>query len=1198
MVGPGLSRTFVAAGLLLWVALTASESVRDERSKYKATRLGAKRGTKADQGAGSIEAVQSLDAVDSDIIATGDEDSEPPGRSDLSEAVGEATGWWRRRRYGRCHVPGDTASTRYSECNGANARRRAGCNVHCKTGFSGGSSHVVCHHDGNHLSGSYPSCADIRRRRTRICNQNIAVAGGTLASCATATSRRRTTCAGYCLPGFALPAKENSDNPGNQSTTITCEPSTMALGDSAYARGNLAGSFTCKEVRRRRSKVCTYPTAPNTIFESCRQTESRRRQTCRAYCAPGYSFPTEAHKDIPMNTSVEITCRPGSEDILETAHPAGTYDSTNFPPCTEVRRRRSTKCNMPFSSNMTDWSQTFTNASRIVGGQIEPAGTLDFSSCKNVTSRRRTTCNVTCSTGWRLPTSADQAYEPPTAVTCEPATTDLLDNKHHAGNISLVGTPICVTVRRRRTRICTVPGLRDEPAMANLDFGACSSVASRRRSNCTVSCAFGFVGNSSQVTCMAPEDKPGRLNETMFPACPPRKCALPPPSIEVNHTSCSNVSTHKICRETCNLGYSEDGKGAQDFTTKLCNPNGVLLGPNVSCQPNTCANRQCSPCSTCLPAGSCSVNYSSCANTLTHQNCTATCSQGYTGNATHLACDPSLPSGPLFGVSPTCTATMCQPPVLPVGVDFRDCLGKRTTELCTARCKLGYWQTGKWTNGSSPIRCSESGKFTGHIPVCSPKPCFPLVPNKPTFDGRYDPNARVFDPRNHSSLFQAHRNITSFSTPISLGSHESLGVDLTHCKDIRTHENCTVACYPGFGVDSRQLPRRLPGQVGNRSAGNHSAGNYSAGGNHSAGNHSAVLTCAANGLMTGRLPQCKGIPCHQIKPVVGYDFDRCAMKTTTQQCRVKCMVGPPGVGYIGNDTILTCGVDQKYLEPISPCTLSDRNDKAVLTKFDMEGVPARSVDESFDKGLNATLRLIPAFSHAQVLIKRPPPVFYPTPAPTNGLNGTSSDLGTSLSLDQAADPAPAAPLEVKMKLSGLNRTSCHIGVGNMKEQFDDGSFASELGKATGFEIQVSGLEATVVDDGPTDSRSDPFAGFAGERYVKPASDVPNAVNRMPGITEINVQGTYDRATGQWHKASQPNQQSVQGSYDRATGQWHKAVQHGEISSTAVEGQALERSVTTTQTQDLEYLYADDWQRVDDRVASIEDDLEMLWELSM
>ena len=637
MAGASPYRSMAVVGVLIWIAVATSEiTLRDEQSQHKASRVLLKaqvhrrtKAAKAGRGRPTHKAAAGT-ATTLDVMSLEDVALPAPGLGEdggAADKAGDKAGSGRRRRrYGRCSVPADTATTSYSNCNGANARRRANCVVSCKCGHSGGSRTVTCHADGHGLSGRMPPCADIRRRRSRACTTHGAVANAAITSCTGKKSRRRTQCKGYCVPGFAPSAKAQTDTPGNVSVDITCEPSTTACHDHAYAPGVFPDSQmpVCKEVRRRRSKICTIPATPNVVFESCRKTSSRRREKCPVYCAPGFSTASESHKNNPQNVSVEIECRPGSENILEEVHPVGTYDTAPLNVmCTPVRRRRTTLCHMP--EGMTDRASTYTMAGA--------DGSLDFSQCANTTSRRRMKCNVTCSGGWRPAAleATPEVVEIPTLVTCMPNKTgesleDLLDKEHHPGRLDVSQYPKCVADRRRRTRACYVPGIVTQagslPAITNLDFSSCSAVTSRRRTSCSVGCALGYEGDNATVTCREAHDKPGLMNYTEYPACPAKRCSPPANLTAANYTQCSNVTTGNVCRATCALGYSKDGQGALDFSTKLCTTDGSLSGPAPTCQPNTCANRLCPACPDCLPAGSCSVNFTQCAATLTHQNCT------------------------------------------------------------------------------------------------------------------------------------------------------------------------------------------------------------------------------------------------------------------------------------------------------------------------------------------------------------------------------------------------------------------------------------------------------------------------------------------------------------------------------------------------------------------------------------------------
>lgn len=233
---------------------------------------------------------------------------------------------------------------------------------------------------------------------------------------------------------------------------------------------------------------------------------------------------------------------------------------------------------------------------------------------------------------------------------------------------------------------------------------------------------------------------------------------------------------------------------------------------------------------------------------------------------------------------------------------------------------------------------------------------------------------------------------------------------------------------------------------------------------------------------------------------------------------------------------------------------------AFLASFKISGVPARLMGESFDASLKRTVKMqAPAFadvSDSDMKIADQP-----------------GELG-----DVQSSTGDNEPLEVKIKLSNLNETFCNSGVSEMKSSFASGGFASQLGNLTGIKLGVGGLVASVVNDGPTDDRFDPFKQPNQHKSVQ----VSNQTDRTPGVTEINVEGTYDRATGQWHSA--PQLGDTIGTMDLAA----------DLPGTReTRPKPVQES---TRTQDLEYVYGHDWRhedRVDDQPASVAHDLDMM-----
>lgn len=109
----------------------------------------------------------------------------------------------------------------------------------------------------------------------------------------------------------------------------------------------------------------------------------------------------------------------------------------------------------------------------------------------------------------------------------------------------------------------------------------------------------------------------------------------------------------------------------------------------------------------------------------------------------------------------------------------------------------------------------------------------------------------------------------------------------------------------------------------------------------------------------------------------------------------------------------------------------------------------------------------------------------------------------------------------KSTSNDTQQTSLYLGEGGNSHKKE--KFAAVFASAANASVKVEKFGVAAVNVAKPDWRVNPFVKKVHMKSKMPLPHVqPNQTVRDPGVTEINIQGTYDRATGQWHKAPPPS----------------------------------------------------------------------------
>eukprot|EP00746_Dinoflagellata_sp_MGD_P019252 gnl/MRDRNA2_/MRDRNA2_144731_c0_seq1.p1 gnl/MRDRNA2_/MRDRNA2_144731_c0~~gnl/MRDRNA2_/MRDRNA2_144731_c0_seq1.p1 ORF type:complete len:1088 (+),score=120.29 gnl/MRDRNA2_/MRDRNA2_144731_c0_seq1:430-3264(+) len=240
------------------------------------------------------------------------------------------------------------------------------------------------------------------------------------------------------------------------------------------------------------------------------------------------------------------------------------------------------------------------------------------------------------------------------------------------------------------------------------------------------------------------------------------------------------------------------------------------------------------------------IDVSECKGRKTAESCVARCAPGFSPaqNSPGQVFRVCQASGTFDGENPTCAAdacsglqemTQCTAFNAECQYNVQQCLGKKTGQSCQILCNQGWTQK----KGGS-LQCTTQGKFSGSLPTCEANTC------------------RV---------------------PAAVE-----GVDFSKCARIKTLEQCSVECSPGY--DTNNDLRDGKGKISHR--------------------------CEPRNAWSGKVPQCKKMTCTQPSyDSSSQDVSDCFNKKLHMSCTVKCKAGyhSPGKSTAQSTSVRTCSVN-------------------------------------------------------------------------------------------------------------------------------------------------------------------------------------------------------------------------------------------------------------------------------------------------
>jgi len=248
------------------------------------------------------------------------------------------------------------------------------------------------------------------------------------------------------------------------------------------------------------------------------------------------------------------------------------------------------------------------------------------------------------------------------------------------------------------------------PIIPNGTIGTCNN--KKTTESCTATCHDGYAGSNLELTCTANLNAASSVYKTSTKTIICNGRSVPIPLSEGADVVCPthppNSPDHVVvnCTTTAKPGYDcyftgSPGSGESRLPTAVSvqcyagsqhGINGVSALLNPYCKPTTTAITPSCTASTCAnPATPSNGTIGNCTGKTTGQQCTATCSDGYSGTNLLLTCtgDSGAPTSS-FKQTPSCTAATCANPTPPLNGSIGNCKGKTTGESCKATCDYPY----------------------------------------------------------------------------------------------------------------------------------------------------------------------------------------------------------------------------------------------------------------------------------------------------------------------------------------------------------------------------------------------------------------------------------------------------------------------------------------------------------------------------
>ena len=651
---------------------------------------------------------------------------------------------------------GVDAQAVYTACNALTTGQT--CTPTCNAGYVlAGSFTLVC--SGNTYSGVGASCSDCTLGATSNTDANADYS-------VCSASKSGDTCVPICKTGYTVAG----------SFVLVC------VNGVYTAAGAVCNANLC-------TNGPVVATDSNADYTACHA--QKTDETCSPTCATGYT----------LGAGFVLSCSAATQFTA----PASTLPSCLPNTCTNGASAGNdvnavyTACNAKKTGEVCIPQ---CNTGYRVVGQFTLVCTSDQYSANGASCAARS-----CSGGPTLATANafanyDTCNAKTTGETCTPVCSAgfVLSQTFQ---LSCVDTVYDASAATCNPQSCTAPV--QSTTDPNADYTNCN--AKNSGEVCTPTCNSGYTlltGKDFTLICV------GGVYNANGVVCSATTCSGGPSSgadTRGIYTACNALSSGAKCTPLCEVGFYASGE-----LTLVCN-SGTYNAQGVTCLGYTCTAGPV------LPFNS-ATDYSSCNLQNSGGICTPVCDTGYSLNGTFTLSCTSLKqyTVPQTGEG-SCAPNTCTTPQNSVsGIDYTNCIGRKTGETCIPLCADGLTQS-----GSIALSCGVTGTFdvaTGF--TCATNPCtggpnanidgnafyqtcnskrsqetcvpdcldgfsasgsFQLVCKELNGNYYYDAAGAVCRPNScQNGHFGTLSNLTS----------------LTHCSSLTSGETCTPQCVAGY----------------------------------------------------------------------------------------------------------------------------------------------------------------------------------------------------------------------------------------------------------------------------------------------------------------------------------------------------------------------------------------------------------------
>lgn len=444
----------------------------------------------------------------------------------------------------------------------------------------------------------------------------------------------------------------------------------------------------------------------------------------------------------------------------------------------------------------------------------------------------------------------------------------------------------------------------DTSILMNCRDGAQSGMAASAEHGdvCVAFCAEGFVGSSTELSCVDGGFQGG------LPTCTRAICTWQafPLRQNVDNTDCNGKQLGESCQLSCDSGYTGTGD-----PTVTCQSNNFYSEPQLSCEPLSCGDLSS------VDGFASNVVGHSCANAQYSDVCSAYCLDGYqiSGSLPDLQCAGGTTNAGFTQTdgtalqAPTCVPQPCTSGFPTMRGATHNCTGAVTGEYCTVTAEAGY----EAIPSDAVLQCQSDGVISGQMPVVQPATCadgsFTTGVGSTCQNKVVGAECWAYCLQNYVGdakryLCQVASDGLPALTPFSDDIACSYNGTVRRLEDPEDTDDDTVrrlaaACdsnsVQAFGLNSAEYTHSCANLAHDEVCISHCSFGW-----EMTSESPSVLVCDSGTLAGSALPSCQALPCNFSWPGPKVAHD-CEGKVSLETCTGNCITG-----YTGNPTVIQC----------------------------------------------------------------------------------------------------------------------------------------------------------------------------------------------------------------------------------------------------------------------------------------------------